>query len=84
MADGNFALLINGCDGVTSDHLTIDTASDRDGWNVILTQNVKITNITASSNDDEIFQKQFPAGQVALGPDADTASSASTYVVTVS
>lgn len=84
---GHFAMLINGCDGVTSDHLAIDTASDRDGWNVINTQNVKITNITASSNDDEIFQKQFPAGQVALGPDADTAdtaNSASMYVVTVS
>lgn len=61
---GHFAMLINGCDGVTSDHLTIDTASDRDGWNVINTQNVKITNITDSSNDDAlVFKSDYALGR---------------------
>src|SRR6266542_2009836 len=32
---GHFAMLINGCNHVTSDHLTIATSGDRDGWNVI-------------------------------------------------
>src|SRR6266545_3038205 len=34
---GHFAMLINGCTNVTSDRLVIDTASDRDGWNIIST-----------------------------------------------
>lgn len=61
---GHFAMLINGCDGVTSDHLTIDTASDRDGWNVINTQHVKITDITDSSNDDAlVFKSDYALGR---------------------
>ncbi len=61
---GHFAMLINGCNHVTSDHLTIATASDRDGWNVINTQNVKITNITDSSNDDAlVFKSDYALGR---------------------
>ncbi|MEC3977626.1 hypothetical protein [Amycolatopsis sp. H20-H5] len=40
---GHFAALINGCGHVSSDKLTIDTASDRDGWNIISTTDVNLT-----------------------------------------
>jgi polygalacturonase len=61
---GHFAILTNGCNDITSDHLTISTASDRDGWNVISAQNVKITNITDSSNDDAlVFKSDWALGK---------------------
>ena len=61
---GHFAALINGCDGVTSDHLTISTASDRDGWNIINSSNVKITNITDAANDDAlVFKSDWALGK---------------------
>jgi polygalacturonase len=60
---GHFAALINGCDHVTSDHLTIDTASDRDGWNIISTTNVTITNADISANDDALpFKSDYALG----------------------
>jgi polygalacturonase len=60
---GHFAALINGCTNVVSDRLNIDTASDRDGWNIISTTNVKITNITAASNDDAlVFKSDYALG----------------------
>ena len=37
-----------------------------------------------NSRTFEVYQKAFPAGQVALGPDADIANSASMYTVIVS
>jgi polygalacturonase len=61
---GHFAALINGCDGVTSDKLTISTAGDRDGWNIISTQHVKITNLTDAANDDALaFKSDYALGQ---------------------
>jgi hypothetical protein len=61
---GHFAMLINDCDHVYSDHLTIDTATNRDGWNVISTRDVVITNITVSSNDDALaFKSDWALGQ---------------------
>src|SRR6266511_3357090 len=46
------------------DQLTIATSGDRDGWNVINTQNVSITNITDSSNDDALaFKSDYALGQ---------------------
>ncbi len=70
---GHFGMLINGCTNVRSDHLTIDTASDRDGWNVISTRNVLITNITVASNDDALVFKSdwalgatLPSGNVVV------------------
>ena len=61
---GHFALLIQHCTNVVSDHLTISTAADRDGWNVIDTTNVKITNINVSSNDDAlVFKGDYALGQ---------------------
>jgi hypothetical protein len=61
---GHFAMLINGCRNVTSDRLTIDTASDRDGWNVISTTNVTITNGNFAGNDDAlVFKSDYALGQ---------------------
>ncbi len=61
---GHFAALINGCDGVHSDHLVVDTASDRDGWNIINTQHVTITNINDAANDDAlVFKSDWALGQ---------------------
>ncbi|MFJ7218562.1 glycoside hydrolase family 28 protein [Amycolatopsis sp. NPDC098790] len=60
---GHFAALINGCTNVVSDHLTIDTASDRDGWNIISTTNVTITNATIAANDDAlVFKSDYALG----------------------
>jgi polygalacturonase len=61
---GHFAALINGCDGVTSDGLTIATGNDRDGWNIINSSNVKITNINDTSNDDAlVFKSDWALGK---------------------
>ncbi len=61
---GHFAALINGCNGVTSDHLTIATGSDRDGWNIINSSNVNITNINDTSNDDAlVFKSDWALGK---------------------
>jgi polygalacturonase len=60
---GHFAMLINGCTNVMSDHLRIDTASDRDGWNVISTTNVTITNANITANDDGLaFKSDYALG----------------------
>ena len=60
---GHFAMLINGCNDVRSDRLRIDTASDRDGWNVISTTNVTITNANIASNDDALaFKSDYALG----------------------
>ncbi|MFJ8060598.1 glycosyl hydrolase family 28 protein [Streptomyces sp. NPDC096142] len=60
---GHFAALINGCTNVTSDHLTIDTASDRDGWNIISTTNVTVTNASIRANDDAlVFKSDYALG----------------------
>ena len=60
---GHFAMLINDCNRVYSDRLTIDTASDRDGWNVISTRNVLITNINIAANDDALaFKSDWALG----------------------
>ena len=61
---GHFAALINGCTNVVSDRLTIDTAMDRDGWNIISTRNVRITNINADANDDALaFKSDYALGE---------------------
>ncbi|WP_262056686.1 glycosyl hydrolase family 28 protein [Streptomyces sp. STR69] len=60
---GHFAALINGCTNVTSDRLTIDTASDRDGWNIISTTNVTVTNASIKANDDAlVFKSDYALG----------------------
>ena len=61
---GHFAALINGCDGVKSDQLIIRTAGDRDGWNIINTSHVTITNIDDQANDDAlVFKSDWALGK---------------------
>jgi polygalacturonase len=60
---GHFAMLVNDCDHVVSDHLTIATAEDRDGWNVINTRNATITNVNIAANDDALaFKSDWALG----------------------
>jgi polygalacturonase len=62
---GHIALLTQHCTHVVSNHLTIFTAADRDGWNVVDTTDVRITNINVSSNDDSlVFKGDYALGQV--------------------
>ncbi|MEU0567354.1 glycosyl hydrolase family 28 protein [Nonomuraea sp. NPDC005983] len=61
---GHFAMLTNACDNITSDGLRIDTASDRDGWNVISARNVTIKNADIAGNDDAlVFKSDWALGQ---------------------
>lgn len=61
---GHFAALVNGCTNVVSDHLTIATTGNRDGWNVISTTHVTITAIKIASNDDAlVFKSDWALGQ---------------------
>ena len=61
---GHFAMLINGCTNVTSNKLIIDTASDRDGWNIINTTNVRINNANLFANDDALsFKSDYALGK---------------------
>jgi polygalacturonase len=60
---GHFAILTNGCNNIVSDHLNIQTASDRDGWNIINASHVTITNITDAANDDAlVFKSDWALG----------------------
>jgi polygalacturonase len=60
---GHFAMLTNACNNISSNGLRIDTASDRDGWNVINAQNVAITNATIAANDDAlVFKSDWALG----------------------
>src|SRR3954471_15476317 len=60
---GHFAILTNNCNNITSDHLHIDTAGDRDGWNVISASNVTVTNADIAANDDAlVFKSDYALG----------------------
>src|SRR3954469_5718274 len=60
---GHFAILTNNCNNITSDHLHIATASDRDGWNVISASNVTVTNADIAANDDAlVFKSDYALG----------------------
>ncbi|HEX6451468.1 MAG TPA: glycosyl hydrolase family 28 protein [Trebonia sp.] len=61
---GHIALLTQHCTHVVSNDLTISTAADRDGWNVIDTTDVRITNISIASEDDAlVFKGDYALGQ---------------------
>ena len=61
---GHITLLTQHCTHVLSSHLTISTASDRDGWNVVDVTDAVITNINVSSNDDAlVFKGDYALGQ---------------------
>jgi polygalacturonase len=60
---GHFAALTNNCNNITSDRLRIDTASDRDGWNIISATNVTVTNANIAANDDALaFKSDYALG----------------------
>jgi polygalacturonase len=60
---GHFAILTNNCNNIISDALRIDTASDRDGWNVISASNVTVTNADIAGNDDAlVFKSDYALG----------------------
>jgi polygalacturonase len=60
---GHFAILTNNCNNITSDGLRIDTANDRDGWNVISASGVTVTNADISANDDAlVFKSDYALG----------------------
>jgi len=61
---GHFAMITNGCNNIRSDRLTIRTAGDRDGWNVISAQHVTITNVDIASSDDALaFKSDYALGR---------------------
>jgi polygalacturonase len=61
---GHFGILLNGGNHVTVDHLTISTASNRDGFNVINTANFTVTNSNIASSDDAlVFKSDFALGR---------------------
>src|SRR5690349_20778275 len=60
---GHFAILTNNCNDITSTGLRIDTAGDRDGWNVISASNVTISNADIAANDDAlVFKSDYALG----------------------
>ncbi|MEV6415559.1 CBM35 domain-containing protein [Kribbella sp. NPDC051718] len=61
---GHFAILSNGCDNISSNNLRVETAGDRDGWNVINAKNVTVTNANIAANDDAlVFKSDWALGQ---------------------
>lgn len=61
---GHFEVLTNGCDQVTSDHLDVEAANQRDGWNVISITHLTITNIVDHGNDDGlVFKSDWALGK---------------------
>jgi polygalacturonase len=70
---GHFAILINDCRDVRSNDLTIRTAGDRDGWNIVSSQNVRISDLTDHAYDDALafksdwaLGKTLPSGDVVV------------------
>jgi hypothetical protein len=61
---GHFAILINDCRGIRSNGLTILTAGDRDGWNIVSSQNVRIRDLTDHAYDDALaFKSDWALGE---------------------
>lgn len=61
---GHFGAILQGCDHITSDHFDVEEASDRDGWDVIDSTNVTITNLTAHGSDDGLaFKSDWALGR---------------------
>lgn len=61
---GHFAMLTNACNNITSDGLRIETADDRDGWNVINAKHVRIVNAKIAADDDALaFKSDWALGK---------------------
>jgi hypothetical protein len=61
---GHFAIHINDCREVRSNDLTILSAGDRDGWDIVSSQDVRITNLTDHAYDDALaFKSDYALGE---------------------
>jgi hypothetical protein len=61
---GHFAIHLNDCRDVSSNGLTILTAGDRDGWDLVSSQDVQITNLTDHAYDDALaFKSDYALGE---------------------
>jgi polygalacturonase len=61
---GHFAMITNGCNNIKSDGLTVRTADNRDGWNIISAQHVRINNADIAASDDALgFKSDFALGK---------------------
>jgi hypothetical protein len=61
---GHFAIDTDDCTDVRSDDLRILTAKDRDGWNVINSQDVRITHLIDHAYDDAlVFKSEWALGE---------------------
>jgi polygalacturonase len=61
---GHFAILMNGCHDVAVNNLKILTKEDRDGFNIINSWNVEVTNSNIQSSDDAIgIKSDFAMGR---------------------
>jgi hypothetical protein len=72
---GHFAILTNDCSDIRSDHLTILTAEDRDGWNVVNSTHVRITNLVDHAYDDALaFKSEWALGATLPSGDVTVAN----------
>jgi polygalacturonase len=61
---GHFAMLLNGCGGITFDNVKVLSSTDRDGVNVINSWNVDIANSRIEGSDDAlVFKSDFALGR---------------------
>ncbi|MEV4312253.1 glycosyl hydrolase family 28 protein [Actinocrispum sp. NPDC049592] len=61
---GHFAILMNGCNGVTMDNTKILSSSDRDAFNIINSSNVDIANSRIEASDDAVvFKSDYALGR---------------------
>ena len=57
---GHFAIIVNGCNGMKLDRITVDSPDDRDGINFINSSNIELSNSTIISSDDAVaFKSDF-------------------------
>jgi polygalacturonase len=67
---GHFGILVNGIVGMTVDHVHIMEANQRDGFNLINSQHVRVTNSVIQGSDDSMCLKSdFALGRDILSTD---------------
>jgi polygalacturonase len=67
---GHFGILVNGIVGMTVDHVHIMEANQRDGFNLINSQHVRVTNSVIQGSDDSMCLKSdFALGRDVLSTD---------------
>jgi hypothetical protein len=61
---GHFAMLLNGCNGITMNNVKVLSPDDRDGINVINSWNVEIANSRIEASDDALgLKSDYALGQ---------------------